>query len=112
MYFNTKRVVSVLLILAMLFSVTAFADETMEEGKNVYYITTAEELNSVRDDLSGTYYLMNDIDLSSYGDWIPVGHSGIAFSGSFDGQGYEITGMTIGNEEYTYTGLFGHVAVK
>lgn len=155
MCFNTKKIISVFLTVAMLFSLSGiptFAEETeavtevietveqteteIEEtsateqneeiteteeiqlmSENVslmstgtaYYISTAEELNNVRNDLAGTYYLMNDIDLSSYGDWVPIGHSTTSFSGVFNGQGHKITGMTIGNEEYENTGLFGKV---
>lgn len=75
-----------------------------------YYITTAEELDDVRNDLAGTYYLMNDINLSSYGDWVPIGHSNTAFTGVFNGQGHKVTGMTVNNSEYDNTGLFGRVS--
>ncbi len=75
----------------------------------VYKIYTAQDLYNVRNDLNGEYYLMNDVDLSAYGDWIPIAHASEAFTGFFDGQGHKVTGMTIGNEEYTNTGLFGLV---
>ncbi len=58
-------------------------------------IKTAEELNKIREDLYGSYVLMNDIDLSGYDDWNPIGSSSAAFSGKFDGQGHTITGLTV-----------------
>ena len=77
-----------------------------------YGISTAEDLNAVRNDLAGTYNLMNDIDLSSFGEWIPIGYgtgTDESFSGIFNGQGHKITGLTISNDEYDYYGLFGVV---
>lgn len=58
-------------------------------------ITTAEELYDVRNDLYGSYVLMNDIDLSGYEDWDPIGSPTTSFCGKFDGQGHLITGLTI-----------------
>ena len=63
-------------------------------------ITTAEELYNVRNDLYGSYVLMNDIDLSSYEDWDPIGSPKTFFAGKFDGQGHSITGLTI-KENFT-----------
>lgn len=74
------------------------------------YIYTAEDLNNVRNDLSGVYYLQNDIDLSSYSEWTPLGtgtDTGQYFSGIFDGQGHTISGLTMSGNGYTYSGLFG-----
>lgn len=60
--------------------------------------------------------LMNDIDLSEVcgediGSWIPIGRSGdsanlIPYSGTFDGGGYEISGLYI-KSDATEQGLFG-----
>ena|GEM_PF-2798472 len=36
-------------------------------------IYTAEDLNNIRNNLTGKYILMNDIDLSSWGNWTPIG---------------------------------------
>ena len=98
--------------------------------KDKYYIPiyTIEELYSVRNNLSGSYILMNDIDLSEAtavgGDWDfmgngwnPIGSGDIygngAFSGEFDGNGHKITGMRIdvttlpaGVGTNVYIGLF------
>ena len=61
--------------------------------------------------------LMNDIDLSSYGQgynegygWVPIGRYEFheyAFKGSFDGDGHTITGLYINNTALGHTGLFG-----
>lgn len=77
-----------------------------------YLIKTAEQLNSVRFGLSKHYKLIADIDLSKWGNWIPIGgtpaYAGAftnhpekasagcgAFTGSFNGNDHVISGMTI-----------------
>ena len=57
------------------------------------------------------YKLGNNIDLSGYESWTPIGDSSKAFNGGFDGNGYKITGLTItGND--SYVGLFGNSSGK
>ena len=77
-------------------------------------IYTAQDLDNVRNNLSGSYKLMNDIDLSGYnGDqWVPIGSkSGIyTFFGTFDGQGYVIKNLRITGSTYQYNGLFGYAS--
>ena len=80
--------------------------------KDPYLIKTAEQLNSVRFGLSKHYKLIADIDLSKWGNWIPIGgtpaYAGAftnhpekasagcgAFTGSFNGNDHVISGMTI-----------------
>lgn len=59
-------------------------------------ISTAEELNDIRNGLSGCYVLVNDIDLSDYTDWSPIGMTtNSAFRGTLDGQGHKITGLKV-----------------
>ena len=71
-------------------------------------ITTAEELDAVRYNLGGNYKLANDIDLSEWGNWTPIGDHNQAFTGHFDGDGYVIKGLTI-NSVDDCVGLFGWV---
>ena len=77
-------------------------------------IYTAQDLDNVRNNLSGSYVLMNDIDLSGFngGGWVPIGDNSTnsydsRFSGTFDGQGYIIRNLTI-TGQYQYAGLFGY----
>ncbi|OGN97592.1 MAG: hypothetical protein A2Z77_04310 [Chloroflexi bacterium RBG_13_51_36] len=82
------------------------------------------DLDAVRDNMRGSYILMNDLDSTTAGyeelasaaanegkGWQPVG--GIAvndgFVGSFDGQGYEIHDLFINRPDESYVGLFGLV---
>ena len=77
-----------------------------------YLIATAEQLNAIRLSYNETYYkLIADIDLSGWGNWVPIGgnrayggwpsNSGEAhyntfcFSGVLDGNGHTVSGMTI-----------------
>ncbi|MCD8017800.1 MAG: S-layer homology domain-containing protein [Oscillospiraceae bacterium] len=88
-------------------------------AENPYRIYTAEELDAVRSDLTAHYILMNDIDLSAYSSWEPIGtfvpledgetpDSQYAFTGVFDGQGYTVSNLTI--EQEAVFGLFGCVS--
>ena len=62
---------------------------------NAIKIYTAQDLDNVRNNLAGSYVLMNDIDLAGFngGEWVPVGGGPTVnddnhFSGIFDGQGF------------------------
>ena len=83
-------------------------------------IYTKEDLNNIRNDLSGAYLLMNDIEFlpedfleggAFYNDgfgWIPIGAVvKEAFKGEFNGNGYTISGLTVNKAYYNYCGLFG-----
>ena len=100
-------------------SAKAAVSATVPEGYTPIY--TIDDLYDVRNDLSGNYILMNDIDLSEtapggdwdcgYG-WLPIDN----FSGVLDGNGYAIKNMYIfGNIDSRsssygdrYIGLFGN----
>jgi hypothetical protein len=77
---------------------------------NAIPIYTAEDLYNIRNNLSGSYVLMNDIDLSTFngGDWVPIGVDSESFSGTFDGQGHIIRNLKIIDSQYQYNGLFGY----
>ncbi|MEQ8551383.1 MAG: PKD domain-containing protein [Cyclobacteriaceae bacterium] len=90
-----------------------------------WQITTVEQLNNIRDHLDNHFILMNDLDLSTVtGDetgqywndgagWEPIGkYSSIAslrepFTGTFNGNGFTISGLSINRPETDYVGLFG-----
>ena len=100
-------------------------------SETTFYITTGQQLTRLADEVNAgdsksdkTYLLANDIDLSGYPDWTPIGRFDppddmLPFSGVFDGQGYSITGLTIsGNEDarglfgYTYSGAIRNVVIR
>ncbi len=83
-------------------------------------IYTKEDLNAVRNNLSGNYILMNDIEFtnadfaeggdfynSGYG-WLPIGNEDSPFIGILDGNGFVIENLYINRTEY-YIGLFGYI---
>ncbi len=83
-------------------------------GKTDYsdytFITNARELDEIRNDLSGKYVLLCDIDLSASDQWVPVGSSGEEpFSGILDGNGNTITGLRVTEAVNGAAGLFGYI---
>ena len=72
-------------------------------GTKIY---TLNDLANIRNNLSGTYVLMNDIDCE--GMAIPVigANESNPFSGIFDGQGYTISNYAASSG--AYIGLFGY----
>ena len=80
------------------------------------------DLDDIRDNLGGTYILMNDLDSTTAGyedlaspranegkGWQPIGTYDDLFTGSFDGQGYEIRDLFINRADESGVGLFGAV---
>ncbi len=95
---------------------------------NPYQISNVTELQNMSSNLSAHYILINDINASItttwnwngtiYNGFIPIANDtdpatswfqGVNFSGSFDGQGYNITGLFMNRSTDEYIGLFGRV---
>ncbi|WP_459194390.1 M26 family metallopeptidase [Halosimplex sp. J119] len=78
-----------------------------------YVITDADELQAMNQDLSAHYALASDVDAGETETWNagngfePVGNDDERFTGSFDGRGYEIDGLTIIRPSESEIGLFG-----
>lgn len=72
-------------------------------------IRTAEELFNIRNNLNGKYVLLNNIDLSGYRQWTPIGTQTDPFTGVLDGNGNTVSGMTISQCD-SYAGLLGYNA--
>ena len=76
-------------------------------------ISNRAGLEAIKNNLSGTYHLTADIDLSGAA-WEPIGDNSTSsdssrFTGTFDGQGYLIRNLTITGSR-TYNGLFGYAS--
>ena len=80
------------------------------------------DLNAMRNNPAGRYRLMNDLHSASPGYWTvasrignyrqgwqPIGTPDNPFTGSFDGQGYEISDLFINRPDEDEVGLFGCV---
>ena len=71
-------------------------------------ISTPGDLCGVATNLTGSFKLTADIDLSD-GDWTPIGNDAAPFAGAFHGNDRKITGLRIGSGG-DYAGLFGAVS--
>jgi len=89
------RVLNVFLIL-MIFSMGLIALIPEKAEATATIITTPAELQAINNDVTGSYELGNDIDMTGVEDFVPIGYDGVdAFTGSFDGKGYVISNLTI-----------------
>ncbi len=83
-------------------------------------IKTKQELAAIKNNLSGNYILAADIVFNEadfmpggefYNDgygWEPIGNSIYhAFTGTFEGNGFKISGIQIHKADYKYLGVFG-----
>ena len=81
-----------------------------------FLIANREDLEKIRDFVGSAFQnvyflLIADIDLSG-NDWIPIGDGSMGFRGNFNGDGYRILNLNIGQNGVTwqYTGLFGFLS--
>lgn len=83
--------------------ISAIEENVFNKGdgteENPYLVSTAEQLDAVRNDLNAYYVQINDIDLSQYANWVPIGNYDNPFIGNYDGSGYTIKNLTIGSIE-------------
>ncbi len=128
-----KKLISVLLTAAFLAAMLIIpaSAETIEfaggsgTAEDPWQIKTAEQLDLIHNDLTAHYVLIDDIDLSGYENWDPIGafqplsdkpeeaeipHPDFAFTGTFDGSGYKISNLTIDAPMSMGVGLFGCTA--
>lgn len=79
--------------------------------KDYIPITGAADLKKLADGdpefpLTGDYFLTQTISLSDYASWTPIG----SFSGTFDGNGWQITELVINDPAASNLGLFAEVS--
>ena len=113
-----KKSLGFILVLTMIMSLafslscmTTFADDVIE-------INNVDDLYNVRNNMSGNYKLMCDIDMSeevatggkynySGKGWEPFGATtSTEFTGTFDGNGHTISGMSMVGQINVYSVLF------
>jgi hypothetical protein len=98
---------------------------TQNPNNRNFNVSTAEELavlarivngstNKGRNNFSGrTINLTNDINLSQFPNWVPIGDHAAdensIFSGTFNGGGYVITNLSINRPNMDRQGLFGRI---
>lgn len=126
-----KRIIAKILIVAMamlLFPATASAFTTSIEEElgttrttidsgSIYTISSQEELaylstlvengefcDGATFVLTESIAITNDYDLTSDGNWFPIGYNSNHFDGTFDGQGFTVSNLDI---KRSASGLFG-----
>ncbi|MDO7907646.1 ZmpA/ZmpB/ZmpC family metallo-endopeptidase-related protein [Paenibacillus sp. JX-17] len=94
---------------------TAFTEyrnsHSQPPADHLIYINTPQDLDHVRSGLSGHYILNADLNLTGYHgdlnlDWLPIGDEDHPFTGTLEGRGHSISGMTIVTLDNN-AGLFG-----
>ncbi len=72
-----------------------------------YLVSTKEHLDNVRNHLNAHFRLIDDIEFADSDDnWVPVGTSSVPFTGTFDGNGFEIVNIKV--DVFDYAGIFGY----
>ncbi|MCK5772193.1 MAG: hypothetical protein KAH57_00245 [Thermoplasmata archaeon] len=98
----------------ILSSIKGFGDGNGSTG-SPYIIETIRQLQNMSVILDANYILGKDIDASATRIWNsgagfdPIGDSISAFTGSLDGNGFEISNFYINRPNEKYVGLFGHL---
>ena len=83
-----------------------------DDGNGNYTVTSAEGLKNIAELVNGgktdiNITLDKNIDLTGK-EWTPIGISSSSYTGTFDGGGHTISGLTVtGSDEYA--GLFGYI---
>ena len=75
---------------------------------NCIIVETADDVQNIKDNLSGYYIVGNDIDLSTIADFTPIGNNNTRFTGTFDGGGFTLSNLAIDRDTANFIGLFGY----
>ncbi|WNY27778.1 GLUG motif-containing protein [Methanolapillus ohkumae] len=92
--------------------VYAFSGDGNGTSENPFQITTIEQLDEIRNNLSASYILMNDLDFSDSDVWEPIGsfqEEKNFFSGQLNGNGKIIQNLSISSSKSQSSGLFGYI---
>jgi len=107
-----KKIISLMLFIGLISIglASAFSGSGSGTAGDPFEITTCAQLQEMEDALSSQYRLVNDIDcdVAPFNTGLgfdPVGE----FRGTFDGQGFEISGLFIINTGISQAGLFGRI---
>jgi len=119
-----KKTIIIIFGVMLLFSILTINIETVKADSPTQ-IFTIDDLYNIRNDLSGDYILMNNLDFQNNDDyvdwevskaenttgtgWLPLSDSSIKFTGSFDGDNYTISDLFIDRDDTDYQSLFGTI---
>ncbi len=79
-------------------------------------VNNVDDLQAMQANLAGNYALGADIDASTTANWhagagfAPIGDADTPFTGTLDGRGHVIAGLTIDRPQAAFAGLFGALA--
>jgi uncharacterized protein (UPF0297 family) len=93
--------------------ITDFSGGTGTE-EDPYLISNPYQLHAIKRNLTSHFRLMNNIDLNGYFEnWYPIGDNNLyfqeRFTGTIDGNGFEIENLSINRPSMNYIGLFGYI---
>ncbi len=88
---------------------TAAISDAISGLEIIILVSTAEDLNNVRNNLDGYYIQTTDIDLQD-NPWTKIGEYSDNFSGSYNGNGFKILNLSIYDTDEHNVGLFGTVS--
>ncbi len=101
-------------------SPVGFADRVIvaadENLRAMMLVNDVDDLQAMQDNLSGNYALGGDIDATETAEWNdgagfePIGDEDDPFTGTLDGRGHTIEGLTINRPGERFVGLFARVA--
>ena len=110
---NKKRLFAVVLFLAALLTVGAYAySGGSGTAADPYQISNAADLaalstSAASSSLSGSYFKQTaDIALDSASAFTPIGNASYPFAGTYDGASYKISGLNVSGGDYA--ALFGY----
>ena len=91
-------------------SAAATADTVTVKGTMYHLISSEEQLRAIgtTDEypMDGSYLQNGDIELSA-GEWVPIGTWEHPFTGTYNGNGFEIKGLTMTDPNANIIGMFG-----
>ncbi|MFF2089517.1 S-layer homology domain-containing protein [Paenibacillus sp. NPDC058174] len=97
-----------LLLLVMTLAPSFAAVQEVAAAETWIYVSTPAELDDIRNHPAENFRLTQDIDLSGYANWSPIGvYNTSPFTGKFDGQGHTISNLKIDRPGENNVGLFG-----
>lgn len=105
-YVGMPLLASILAISLLPSSALAFSGYGSGTPSTPYRIGSCSQLEEMNNNLSGYYVLASNIDCSGVSNFTSIGN-GTAFSGTFDGQGHTIKGLTMNDVE---CGLFAQTS--
>lgn len=113
----SKKLIALLLSVVLIFGMVPAMSFSASAESNFYGytpISNAAQLNDIRNNLNGKYYLTNNIVLPNGSYLTPIGDITSPFAGILDGNGYCISALDfrmsfgeLNGEDYGIMGLFG-----